>query len=184
MNFKKTLLQAFEVAKLNHPAMHAVYKDCSATRIAVLIIFLSSLAGAMGSLLFPVKYGPVVYRPTVFEALSHALVAFFLILGSIYLLHFVANRFFKAHGTFDGLLRVIGHGYIIGFLNIFPVLALVVFLWMMVFIVKTLIEIKKLTAEKAIMALIVAVVVVFVFLTIFQDLNADNLYGGLYVIPN
>jgi len=160
-----------------------VSKDPLATGSAVLIIAISSFAGALGSLLFPVRYGPVTYRPTLLEAFGHAIVAIFLVVLVVYLIHIVANNLFKAHGDFVSLFRVVGHGYVIGVLTFFPVLSVVVLLWMLVLIVRILKDVKRLSTENAVISVILAGLTVFVILALFQNLNADNLYGGLYLVP-
>ncbi len=183
MNLPAILKRAIKIVELNDSAIKSVSKDPSATGPAVLIIAISSFAGAIGSLLFPVKYGPVTYRPTLMEAIGHALIAILFVLAVVYLLHLIANHLFKAHGDYVSLLRVVGHGYVIGFLNIFPALSVLVLLWMLVMQVRILKDIKRLTTENAVIAMILTGIVVFVFLALFQDLNADNLYGGLYLVP-
>lgn len=183
MNFKKELSRAVKIAKLDIHAMHSVAQDKEATGPALTMIVLASMAGAIGSFAFPVRYGPVVYRPTLFEAFSHALIGFVLVLGLIYGLHLLADHFFKGQNSFESFLRVMGYGYVIGFLNVFPVLTLVVAIWMVVILIKSLVEVKKLTAEHAVISFVIAVVSLFVLFGLFQGLNAANLYGGLYLSP-
>lgn len=169
--------------ELNDAAIKKVAGDQSLTWEAVFIIAFSSFCGAFGSYVFPLKYGPVTYQPTMIEAFGHFLIAIFLFLGVVYLLHLAANYLFKAHGDYFSLLRVTGHGYVIGVLNVMPVLSILVFVWMLVLLVRILKDIKKLTVEQAIICMVVTGIIVFVLMALFQDLNADNLYGGLYLIP-
>lgn len=183
MNFLDTIKQALKVVELNDASIKKVAGDQSLTWEAVFIIVLSSFCGAFGSYVFPLKNGLVTYKPTIIEAFGHLLVAVFLFLGVVYLLHLMANYLFKAHGDYFSLLRVTGHGYVIGVLNVLPVLSILVFVWMLVLLVRILKDVKRLTVEQSIICMVVTGIVVFVCLALFQDLNADNLYGGLYLVP-
>jgi hypothetical protein len=184
MDFVQSIKQAFKVVELNDHAIRKVAKDQSATWPAIIIVIVASFCGAFGSILFPIKYGPVIYRPTFLEAVGHAIVAVFLFLIIVYLLHLVANHLFQARGDYLSLLRVIGHGYIIGVLSLLPVLSILVLIWGLVLLVRILKDVKRLKAEQAIIAVVLVGMVIFVFLAIFQDLNADNLYGALYLVPH
>lgn len=184
LDLKTEFKRAIRVAQFDHEAMNAVSKDSQATRMALLFIFASTFAGGLGAWVFPIHYGPVVYRATLLQTFGNILGACALILAGIYVLNHLANRWFKGVGSFETLFRVVGYGYVVGLLYFVPMLDLLVSLWILVLLVKTLIHVKRLTPEYAVISLVVMGLLFAVFLSLFENLNPANLYGGLFVIPD
>lgn len=162
-DFKQELQRAFKIITLDAQAMIAVSKDPFATRMAVFFIVVSSFFGAMGSRLFPsyAYHGLVVYRPTFFQIFEQTIAASFMLIFAIFLVHFFAVKFFKARGSFEEFFRVAGYAYVVGILNIYPLLVLLVGLWILVVLWKALTVVKRMAREKAVLIL-VAVLFVFV----------------------
>ncbi len=183
MHLQQAFRRALKVAQLDKDIIRSVASDRHATGAAILMIALGSVAGAIGSVAFPVRYGLVIYRPTLWEAFQNSILAFVLVIAAIFLLHVAAEQIFKAKGSFHALLRVVGFGYVVGLLNVLPVLSFVVAIWMVVLIVKSLMEVKHLSMEQSIISVIGVAVVLFVVFSLFSGLDAANLYGGLYVGP-
>lgn len=185
-NFKQGFQSAFKVIKLDAQAMTGVSKDSRATRMAALFIVISSFLGGMGSMLFPsyVYRGLVVYRPTLFQVFEQTLAASLMLILAIFLVHFVAVQLFKARGSFEEFFRVAGYAYVVGILNIYPPLTLVVGLWTLVVLWKALTVVKRMAREKAVLTL-VAVLFIFCafYFFLFTSILSTNLFGGLYFTP-
>ena len=183
LDLKTEFKRAIIVAKFDQKVMRAVAHDRALTRPALFFIILSSLAGAAGSLIFPIRYGEVIYVPTFFDALFNAISAIFFVGLVLYVLNFIADRFFQGKGTFLMFFRVVGYGYVVGILNLFPVLNFAVGIWMLILLWKILIYVKELTPRNAVFTLVILMVLGVFFGMLWGNLNPGDLYGRLYVMP-
>ncbi len=180
-DFFLEIRRAWRVARLEPKAIQEVAHNRHLTLSALGFIAASSLAGAFGAVLFPVEVGPVVYRPTVFEALVHGVLAFLWMLLLILFLQGIAQRFFGGAGSYWGLVRMMGYGYAVGILNLIPWLSPFVLIWMMVLSLRALHHGKGLTPNQAGLTLLAVIVIFAVMALLFQNINPANLYGGIVV---
>lgn len=180
-HFLTELRRATRVARLEPKAIKEVAHDRQGTPLALGFIAVSSFAGAFGAVLFPVEVGPVVYRPTVFEALIHGTLAFFWMLLLVLLLHHIAQQFFHGQGSYWALVRMVGYGYAVGILNLIPWLSPFILIWMMVLSLRALHHGKGLTPNQAGLTLLSVIVIFAVMALLFQSIDPANLYGGLVV---
>lgn len=181
VQFLIELRRAVRVARLEPKAIREVAHDRRATPLALGFVAVSSLAGAFGAFLFPIEMGPVVYRPTIFEALVHGISAFFWILLLVVLLHHIAQRFFSGAGSYWSLVRMMGYGYAVGVLNFIPWFSPFILIWMMVLTLRALHHGKGLTPNQAGLTLFSVIVIFAVTALLFQSIDPANLYGGIVV---
>ncbi|EKD92618.1 MAG: hypothetical protein ACD_28C00386G0008 [uncultured bacterium] len=180
---KQEFRRALDVARFHPDAMDFVARHASLNRNAAIFIALASLAGAVGSLLFPLREGRVSYSPTIVEALFNAGMAVLLIGLVLFLLNGIAERVFRAPSDFGSFFRVVGYGYVVGFLNVVPALRVLTSLWVIVLIIQVLMRVKRLSLPQAVISLVFLSLLLFVVFVLFQGLNPANLYGGLYFSP-
>jgi hypothetical protein len=175
--------RAIKVAMFNQRTIQSVAKDKAVTPLATILIVLGSFAGALGSYVFPIEYGPVTYRTTVFEAIANGITAAFWIVVMLLTLNFVADRLFKGHGSFQSFLRVVGYGYIIGLFGLFPILSVLVGIWALIILFKALHYVKGLSVEQSALSLLLTAGFLLLLFSLLGEVTAANLYGGLYVLP-
>jgi hypothetical protein len=183
IDINKEFKRAVQVLKLDASAMTALAKDKNATPVAIFLIVFSSFAGALGSIVFPMTYGPVTYRPALFEAFSNMVVSVGLVFLMLVVLNFFADRLFKGKSDFESLIRVVGYGYLIGVLNFFPVLSALVGIWLLIVFVYAMKTVKGLSFEQAVLNIIMVIVLLVGLFMLVQGLNPANIYGGLYLAP-
>jgi hypothetical protein len=181
--WRQEFVRALKVVQWDSSTVKSVARDPEATSGAVLWIALATLAGAAGSVIFPIDYKGVRYQPTILEAFGQAFFSFALIVGVLYAVHFVGNRLFKGRVAFGPFFRVLGYGYVVGLLSIFPILGFLVALWILFFTVKTLQTIDGLKPQQAIFSVLLTVMAVTVVFFLAMGLNPGALYGGFYLIP-
>lgn len=175
--------RAWKVAQGDAPTLRQVARLSTATRMAVFWVALSTLAGALGSLLFPIDYKGVHYAPTFFEAMMHAVTSFFIILGLLYLVHVLSQRLFQGSASFECFFRSAGYAYAIGILNFFPFLVVFVLPWILLILGKTLMAVHQLTREQAVSVLLLTLAIAGSVFFLALGLNPGNLYGGFYLAP-
>lgn len=155
----------------------------AATRRALVFIVCSSLAAAAGSYLFPVRFGPVLYRPTFFEMAWHVVFAVFAVFFSLGLMSVFAHRFFKARVSFESFFRVVGHGYAVGLLYLFPFFSLLIFGWILLMVWRVLHTVFDLDLWEALWCVLATALVWGLLIAGVQGLTPGHLFGGLYLLP-
>lgn len=175
--------RVIQLVKLDRGTMKALARDREATRWGAGFILLATFSGAVGSMLFPMHYKGVSYRPTLIDALLNGLQSFLLIVAILALIHFLAQRIFQGKGSFESFFRPAAYAYGMGVLNFFVFLTPVVLVWIFVMMGKVLVEVKGLTVQQAVFTLLLSVGVVGGLLFLSMGVNPGNLYGGLYVAP-
>lgn len=170
-HFKTEFKRALDVAKLNPSRMTAVAQSPQLTQMAVLFVLMASFAGAFGPFFFPIHQGPVSYSPTFFEALMNGVTASLMVFLSLYLVNLIADRVFHAKGSFEVFFRVVGYGYLVGLLNIFPALNFISSLWILVIVYKVLKMFKHLSARDAVLTLVILAVVYGLLIMLLSGLN-------------
>lgn len=177
------LRRAVRVALFNDASIRAVAQDPPITPLATILIIVSSFAGALGSYVFPISVGIVQYRPTLLEALFSGVGAVFWVVIALFILNWISDRLFMGKGTFQSFLRVVGYGYVVGLLGFFPLLSVVVGLWMVAVVFKALMITKGLNWEKSALVLLFTVVIMMTLFSLLGEVTPAHLYGGLYVAP-
>lgn len=180
-SWRQDVRRAFQIVRWDESVVRETAHDPAATRGAILWIALATLAGAAGSVFFPIDYKGVRYQPTLLEALGQAIFSFTLIVGFLYVVHFLAHRLFKGRAAFAPFFRVLGYGYRVGLLSIFPGLGFLVALWMFFLVIKGLEGIDGLKAQEAVFTLLLTLMAFVVLFFLGVGLNPGSLYGGFYL---
>ncbi len=130
--WKRELLKAIEVLKLNKVAMKAVAADQKASGPALVFIVLSAFLTAFGNFIFPQQVLWVTYRPSFAWIIGQtlALAVGMIVIGVI--LSLIAEHGFGGKGKTMNYLKVYGFGALIGIVGVFPGAEYVTGLWMLV----------------------------------------------------
>lgn len=115
INYKKELLSAWEVAKINKTTMHHVSttgKD--EMKVALGIIAMSSLLSVIG-----LRYVVGIFEPTFFYSLKILIMGILTPVAGIYVLSFIAQKLFKGKAKHHGFFNVMGYGMIVTWLSVF-----------------------------------------------------------------
>ncbi len=157
------LRAAVDVALLKPKAMQAVAKDKGKTNLALLILVISVLVTALNQ-----KYFGVFFEINWQRFLSISLFQVTFLILNIYVLSAVAKGIFKGKATHDAFFRVVGFGFIITWLNFFPIISLIATIWSIVLIFSILKHVHKLSALSSILAVLVTIFAL-IFIHIFTD---------------
>jgi hypothetical protein len=95
----------------------------------------------------------------------------------------IADGIFRGQSYFLSFFRVVGYGYVVGFLNVVPALRVLTSLWIIVLIIHVLIRVKRLSLPQALISLVFLSLFLLVIFILLQGLNPATLYGGLYFSP-
>lgn len=157
--WKKEVLNAFEIMKLNVGVMTVVKGDEKATIPAVFFMLAVSLASALNQVIFPVKVmGIVIYTPDAGTVLVVWLGGFVgLVLGCV-IMNFVAQKLFRGKAKFIEFLRVSGYAALLGVVSILPVVGIVAGLWGLVVLFKNLKIVHKLTDGGAVGTMVISII--------------------------
>ncbi len=155
MDYKSYLKQASEVVMLNEVTMHEVAIEKDSLKPGLMILALSTLAGAFGLYFFPYG-GIVIYRPDIWTTLWVAARGFIVSLVGLYVVGYALQEFFKAKLTMEGFVKIMSFGSLIMVINILPRLYFISALWALVILVMALRKIAKLDwPETAVLLLVV-----------------------------
>lgn len=152
MDFKKSVMNAIEIVKLNGSVMTKVAADKDATGMGVLIIAIAGVAAAIGALNpFGIIMMPIAY-----------LIGTFIGIGIIHLL----AKLFGGKAKFSEFYRTSSHAYVVNWIAIIPILGPMVSgiagLWNLVVTVFVLKNVHKLTTGKAVVVVLIPVVIAII----------------------
>jgi len=150
--------QALEIVQLKTDAIDRARQDDEAFTMGLVIIALGGIGAAIGAI-FP--FGLIMF-PVMY-------VVFAFIFAAI--IHLLATMVFGGEGEFLGFFRPYGLAYILTWVNVIPILNLVLGwvagIWMLVVAVLCVERAYGLDRPKAIATVAIPVVVMFFLLTVF-----------------
>ena len=114
-DFKKELMEAKDIALFKQPAMHAVAAEKGKTTFGYYIIIAGALLGFIGQQIFP-----AFIRPGLVFGLVMAVMQVIMAVIGIYVLSFVAVKFFKGTAQHDQFFRVAAYSMVVMWLGILP----------------------------------------------------------------
>ncbi len=168
---------ALDVAMLKHDKMHAVAKDKSKMPYAFIIIATSALISALGMRIFG-----GFFKPSLLEMLGQIIMLTIMFIIIIYALSIVSKSIFKGQAKHDEFFRVAAYGSVVGFLSIFPPLAIISGIWAFIIIIVILKVVHKLTTGGAILSLIVTaiamIIISIILIPIFAIFGLSFLFSG------
>ncbi len=168
------LRRAWGVLRLQPQRMLQVAKGSrDALEVAIVFLFIGAILSYIGGLMSPLTINGVAWPVPIKLRIVAAIVQVGLMLGIIGVLTGMA-RFFRAPVTFEQLFRVLGYGAIIFVVTIFPSLLLLAFGWWFAVAFVALRSLGQLESDRALVAVLVAVLVLFL-------VARTAVMGGLYL---
>lgn len=148
---------AMNVALFKKDVMAHVASDAGKTIFGYYIIIAGAILSVIGQMLF---LGWL--RPSLVSSLIGAAIQVVGTVAFIYLLSFIATKFFKGAGTHDHFFRVSAYSMIVMWLGILPQISIVSGLWSLALTFVILTVVHKLTTGGAVGTLVVGVLIMFV----------------------
>lgn len=162
---------AMNVAMFKKDVMSHVAGDAGKTKFGYYIIVAAAILGMIGQMLF---LGWL--RPSIGSALIGAVLQVVSSVLSIYVVSFVAQKFFKGAASHDQFFRVAAYGMIVMWLSILPQISIISGIWSLALFFVILQTVHKLTTGAAVGTLLVSVVVMIV---VSMVLGAIGLSAGV-----
>ncbi len=135
VGWKKEIMKAFEIIKLNKAAMTSVAADDKANGPATVFIGVAALANALGLYLFPPVYVGIVYRMSFASVVMQALMAFVGMVIFASLIGLIVEHGFKGKAKLPNFLRVFGYLSLVGVVSIIPNIGFFAGLWGLVVVI-------------------------------------------------
>lgn len=162
MDYQIYLKQAGEIVMLNENAMQKVAMEKDFLKPGLMILAISSLAGALGLYFFPYG-GVVIYRPDLMSTLWVAVRSLIIAVVGLYVVGYVLQEFFKAKLTMEGFVKIMSFGSLIRVIDVIPRLSFISALWALVILLVTLRKIAKLDWPEVAVLFLVMVGIGFLF---------------------
>lgn len=175
----KEFKNAIEVIKLNSKKMHEISTRKTTATAAFLFILIGALAMSLGTYLSI----PGLYRPSVIYLLISLAFNVALPIVTIFVMDFVASKFFKGKGNFSQLFRVLGYGYILMIVGLIPAILPLASLWYLVVTYKALETVKKVNPTHNVFTIIISALAVGLVTTILASVFSFGLWGFYGVNP-
>ncbi|MBN1494527.1 YIP1 family protein [Candidatus Peregrinibacteria bacterium] len=194
-NFGKEFMNAIEILKLNGKKMEEVAGNKSAALPALLFILIGALAFHIGIYFFFANMmrglgglvgmsGFSVAIPIFDLLISFVLLSVMTIVG-IFIYDFVGSTFFKGHGKFGELFRVLGYANLVMIVSIFMQIGFIGGIWLLVVSYIALTKIKKLNTTNTVLTMIISLVAVAVLSYLVNLLFVNVLHwGGMFSMYN
>jgi len=190
--YKNLIVKAFNdgvaVLKLDKAKMSALAVDENATKVGIAILLVPFVLNCILSAVLSGGFFFLYFR----ILLVSTLVSF----GSIFALGFVAQTIFHSKGSLIGLFRIVSHAgilmvltilpFLLGFLGSFNVfnlsglISLGASLWVLVVVYNALIHHFKMTAQNAVLTIIISVVAVAILQSLLGRILVGPFYGFIY----
>jgi len=190
--FKKLFLKAINdgiaVLKLDKAKMASLAGDSSATKVGIAILVAPFVINCIFSAILAGGFFFLYFR----ILLVSTAVSF----GSIFLLGIIAQKIFHAKGDLMGFFRIVSHAGILLLLTVIPFLlglfgsfnvfnlsgliSLGASIWVLVVVYNVLIHYFKLTAQNAVLSIIISVVIIVIAQSILGRVLVGPFYGFVY----
>lgn len=179
MDPQKTLSQAFEVVKLKEPAMQALAQDANALQPALIITVLASVIGGLGTYFFPNVLGLVTYQSDIGGLVISMVTSVLLTLFGLFVTGFLAERVFHSKLNMHGYVKVMGHANVLGFLAIYPPLAILSFVWTFVVFCYVISKVGKLGVGSILLLILLEVLIFGVVGSIVSGMTGPGVFSGV-----
>jgi hypothetical protein len=167
------LKAAWHVALLKKDVMTHVAHETHKTRFGYYIIIASAVLGFLGMQIFGGWF-----KPSLVGGLIHAVVQAVMTVAGIYLVSFVAKKWFKGAAAYDQFFRVASYGMIISWLGILPQLSPIYGIWSIVISFVVLKTIHKLTTGGVIGTWIVSALIAWFVMAVLAFTGLTGFMGG------
>jgi|WetSurMetagenome_2_1015567.scaffolds.fasta_scaffold134569_1 hypothetical protein len=165
---KSGLTDVIDILKLNKSKIGAVAgRESEGINIALVYLLIGAIGAPLGGAILGYSIFGARFTTPLLTALISCLVAAVIAALTIYVMNFVAIKFFKGKGVFAHYFRVMGYAYllnVLGFLTVIPFLGSLASIYMLVVAFVTLKEVHKLDAANSVLTLLVTIGV-FIVLT-------------------
>lgn len=173
IDYKKELLSAWEIAKLNKTAMHhASEGGKDQMKVALGIITIGSLFSVIG-----MRYIIGFFEPTFFYSLKTLIMGVIMPVAGIYILSFIAQKLFKGKAKHHGFFNVMGYGMIVTWLSLFTPLSIIGAFWMLVIVYKALKTVHKLKTTQAIGAMFLAFIAMAIISALTNPMSSNQIFN-------
>lgn len=179
------LKAAWNIALLKKDVMTHVAHETHKTRFGYYIIIASAVLGMLGMQLF----GGWL-RPTIGFGLISAVIQMASAVIGIYMVSFIAKKFFKGAGTHDQFFRVASYGMIVSWIGLLPQLSFIGGIWGLVLLFVILKTIHHLTTKGVVGTLLVSLVVMIAIsmvlgmMGIGSGMRGGSRWGGKSPLEN
>ena len=177
IDYKKELKEALDVALFKQPVMHTVAADKNKTKFAYIIIIIGAILGIIGQQLLS-----GIFRPGLLFSVVMGVLQVVMAVVGIYVISFIAKKLFKGQAEHDQFFRVSAYGMIIMWLSLIPQISIITGIWELILLYVILKAIHKLTTGNAVLTIVVAVIVLWIFSAILTPIYAR--FGAYGVIGN
>lgn len=165
---------ALNIVKLDKTVMTHVAGDAHKTKFGYYIIAVAAIASFLGTQLFG------WFKPTIVSGLISMVIQAVMMVVGLYVVSWVAKKFFKGAATHDQFFRVAAYGMILGWAYIHPTIGMLAGIWGIVVSFVVLKTIHKLTTAGVIGTWIVTFVLYMVVGALVAMLGLGSLMGGGY----
>jgi hypothetical protein len=169
-DFSSSFARLIEIIKFKHKSIDEVAADSKYYFPALIFLLAGCIAGPLGGVLFGVRALNVVVRTNISYFLTTALISIIIALASIYIISFVAVKFFKGQGKLSELFSVIGLcmgvrvldlvGYL--FHGLGGLISAVVGIWLLIILFISIKRIFKMDEANTVLTIIVSIVAIVV----------------------
>ncbi len=166
------LKTAFDVISLKKEVMTHVASDVQKTKFGYYIIVIAAIASFLGTQLFS------WYKPSIVGGLITMVIQAVMMVVGLYVVSYVAKKFFKGAATHDQFFRVGAYSMILGWAYIHPTIGMLAGIWGIVVSFVVLKTVHKLSTGGVIGTWIVTVVLYMVVGALIAMLGLGGLMGG------
>ena len=161
-DFQKEFMNAIEILKLNEKKMMEIATRKTTATAAFLFVLIGVVSTSLGTYLM----FPSMWRPSISFLIVNILVSLVAFFIGVFVIDFVASKFFNGKGNFGQLFRVMGYAYVLMIpyilLAVIPslvaILGLVLGIWMLIVVFKTISVVKKLNPTNTVFTLLIVLV--------------------------
>ena len=161
MDFQKVFKDALDIVFLKELKMNEVAQDKNALIPALSIVGLVAVVCALGSYVFPMHIGFITYRPDIMFMVEQAVITFVVSVGLLYLMGYLAERFFASKLPMESFVKVMGYGNIVSVLGFISSLSIVSGVWGLVILWTVLTKVAKMEPKNVVILIVIEALVVF-----------------------
>jgi len=167
------LKAAWNVALLKKDAMSHVAHETHKTRFGYYIIVASVVLSFLGMQLFGGWF-----KPNLVGGLINAVIQAIMTIAGIYLVSFIAKKFFKGAAAHDQFFRVASYGMIVSWIGLLPKISFISGIWGLIISFVVLKTVHKLTTGGVIGTWIVTAIVAWLAMSVLVFTGLTGFMGG------
>ena len=165
INYKKELKEAVDIALFKHPVMHAVAMEKHRTMFGYYIIIAGAILSIIGTVVMP-----GIFSPGLTLSLIMGVFQVVMSVAGIYIMSFIAVKFFKGQAHHDEFFRVTAYGMIITWLGLIPVISFISGLWAIALLFVILKVVHKLSTKNAIFTMVIGAIAMWIIAGILSPI--------------